>query len=174
LYRARVLKSIASQKTLVVHVFLFRDLHQKEGHVLDTKFGTWMAKQSRHVPQMDHASDGPLLDYSGNSPYPACAYPTNHAGICWISPRNGSRPLPIHMKGHDHLRTHSPIKSIQLPYFALCIRFRCSVVLIVAPQLLSSSIFGSTSSRGALDGLSIPKQPYDLFSLMGSLSRGEI
>jgi hypothetical protein len=50
----------------------------------------------------------------------------------------------------------------------------CCLALFVVPQPQSSPLFGSMSSRGALGVLPMPKQAQDPFSLIGSLSGGEI
>lgn len=72
------------------------------------------------------------------------------------------------------VETHNPIEPFYFNYISSYLRSLCSITLVVVLQYQSSSLFGSMSSRGALGGLAILKQHYDLSSPTGSFSGGEI
>jgi hypothetical protein len=58
------------------------------------------------------------------------------------------------MKGYDRLNTHNRSNQIYLLFFTLCIRSSSSLASI---YLKSSPLFGSTSTRGILGGLLMPR-----------------
>jgi hypothetical protein len=64
------------------------------------------------------------------------------------------------MKGYDRLNLHNRSNQIYLSFFTLCIRSSSSLVPL---YLKSSTIFGSTSTRGVLAGLPMPRHTLGSF-----------
>jgi hypothetical protein len=121
--------------------FWFTKLHKKAGacvehHIWHVGMGEW----SGHVAQTvrDHNQIN-----SSESTYPMHGFLT-YPWEFVVGSRLVTCPdlLPINIKGYDRLRTPNTFQSNQSIYFLYhsCLRSRYSVVLVVAPQPISSPL----------------------------------